>query len=190
MVFPRATAWELTYPTVGWKWDFKTNPTGRTGEGRCSLLILLAQAYLAQPLRSLDNQCCEVKEVSECGCHCPLLEGLASSPIPVFGSKSIVLNLLWILGSSKSLRKAMDSRKKKRYVLIHKYLYRVSRFHGKTPWNPPINFLDKGVTLEADRSKCQFRAKTPISCVRKKLRRGYLAYFLPRMPPHNLGSHI
>lgn len=168
------------------------NQPNRKNRGRsCSLLILLAQAYLAQPLRSPDNQCGEVKEVSECGCHCPLLEGLASSPRPVFGSKSIVLNLLWILGSSKNLRKAMDSRKKKRYALTHKYLYRVSSVHGKTLWNLPINFPDKGVTLEADSSNCQFRAKTHPSLLWDRNEEEVtLAYFLPRMPPPNLGSHI
>lgn len=33
-----------------WKWNFKNNPTGRTGEGWCSLLVPVGQVYLAQPL--------------------------------------------------------------------------------------------------------------------------------------------
>lgn len=111
--------------TGGWKWYFKTNPKGRTGEGWCCLLVPVGQVYLAQPLRSLNNQCCKIKEVNEYGRHCPLLEGLASSPRPVLGSRSMVLKLLWILGPFGNLRKAMDS-KKKRYAIIHQYLHRVS----------------------------------------------------------------
>lgn len=118
---------------------------------------------------SLDNQRCKVKEVSECGRHCPLLEGLASSPRHIFGSRSVVLNLLWILGPSENLRKAMES-KKQRYALIHKDLRRVSGILGKTLCNPSINFPGKGVSLEADRSKCQFRAETPTSLAMRQKR--------------------
>lgn len=86
---------------------FKTDPTGEE-QGKLGVLVLLGQAYLAQPLGS-RHQCCKVKKVSDCGCHCPLLEGLESSPRPVFGSRSTI-NLLGSVGPFDNLRQATDSK--------------------------------------------------------------------------------
>lgn len=36
-----------------WKWNVKNKPTGRTGEGLCSLLVPVGQVFLAIPLHLL-----------------------------------------------------------------------------------------------------------------------------------------
>jgi hypothetical protein len=63
----------------------------------------------------------KVKEVGECGRHCPLLEGLAS-PQDLSGSRSMPFNFLWILDPFETPEKAMDSKENttttKRYAPI------------------------------------------------------------------------